>query len=99
MTDPWGSRQPPALVGPLPPLPPRLARLARVQTTGNVITAEDPYAQDFPRAEELPEVQMLMRHGWRPLHADVDALVDAVNATPATTLINPHHDPDGGADR
>lgn len=31
--------------------------------------------------------------------ADVDALVDAVIATPATTLINVHHDPDGGADR
>lgn len=31
--------------------------------------------------------------------ADVDALVDAVIATPATTLINQHHDPDGGADR
>jgi hypothetical protein len=33
------------------------------------------------------------------LAADVDALVDAVIATPCTTLINPHHDPDGGADR
>ena len=31
--------------------------------------------------------------------ADVNALVDAVLATHSTTLINPHHDPDGGADR
>ena len=31
--------------------------------------------------------------------ANVDALVDAVIATHSTTLINPHHDPDGGADR
>lgn len=31
--------------------------------------------------------------------ADVSALVDAVIATQSTTLINPHHDPDGGADR
>jgi hypothetical protein len=47
-----------------------------------------------------------MGHGQSPHYdllyvrdADVDALVDAVIATPATTLINPHHDPDGGADR
>lgn len=32
-------------------------------------------------------------------NVDVDALVDAVIATAATTLINPHHDPDGGSDR
>jgi hypothetical protein len=29
---------------------------------------------------------------------DVEALVDAVIATHNTTLLNPHHDPDGGAD-
>lgn len=30
--------------------------------------------------------------------ADADALVDAVIATQSTTVINPYHDPDGGAD-
>lgn len=69
MTDPWGMRQPPAVVDPVAPLPPRLARLAEVQATGIALTAEDPYAQDFPRADELPEVQALMRERWRPLHA------------------------------
>jgi hypothetical protein len=31
--------------------------------------------------------------------ADADGLLDAVVATHSTALINPHYDPDGGADR
>lgn len=67
MTDPWGMQQPPAVVDPLVPMPPRLARLAEVQATGIALTNEDPYAQGFPRADELPEVQNLVQSGWRPL--------------------------------
>lgn len=68
MTDPWGSRQPPAIDGTVSPLPSRLARLAAVQATGIPLTEEDPYdAQDFPAAQELPEVQQLMGQGWQPL--------------------------------
>jgi hypothetical protein len=67
VTDPWGMRQPPAGVDPVAPLPPRLARLAEVQATGTALSAGEPYAQGFPRADELPEVQELMREGWRPL--------------------------------
>lgn len=68
MSDPWGLEQPPARPSQLDPLPSRLARLAEVQATGISLTREDPYAQDFPSADELPEVQALMREGWRPLH-------------------------------
>jgi hypothetical protein len=67
MTDPWGIQQPPADIGPDAPLSPRLARLADVQATGIALTAEDPYAQGLPAADELAEVQALMREGWRPL--------------------------------
>jgi hypothetical protein len=67
MTDPWGIQQPPADIGPVAPLSPRLARLADVHVTGIALTAEDPYAQGFPAPDELPEVQTLMREGWRPL--------------------------------
>lgn len=67
MVDPWGLEQPPADIGPVAALPPRLARLAKVQATGVALTDEDPYAEDFPAASELPEVKMLMRSGWRPL--------------------------------
>lgn len=69
MVDPWGLEQPPADTGPVAALPPRLARLARVQATGVALTDEDPYAQDFPAAAELPEVKMLVRSGWRPLES------------------------------
>jgi hypothetical protein len=67
VTDPWGSQQPPAITGAVPPLPPPLVRLAEVQATGVPLTEEDPYAQDFPAAQELSEVQQLMGQGWRPL--------------------------------
>jgi hypothetical protein len=67
MTDPWGSQQPAADIGADVALPPRLARLADVQATGIALTAEDAYAQGFPAADELAEVQTLMREGWRPL--------------------------------
>jgi hypothetical protein len=63
MVDPWGLEQPPADIGPITALPPRLARLAQSQATGVALTDEDPYAEDFPAAAELPEVQMLMRSG------------------------------------
>ena len=68
MTDPWGFAQPQADVDASVALPPRLARLAEVEATGIALTHVDPYAQDFPSAEELPEVATLMRQGWRPLH-------------------------------
>ncbi len=68
MTDPWGLEEPPAVSTPTGPLPPHLARLADVQASGVALTNEDPYAQGFPSAEELPEVATLMRQGWRPLH-------------------------------
>lgn len=67
MVVPWGLEQPPADIGPVAALPPRLARLAEVQATGVALTDEDPYAEDFPAAAELPEVRKLMRSGWRPL--------------------------------
>jgi hypothetical protein len=67
VTDPWGSQQPPAITGAVPPLPPRLVRLAEVQASGVALTEEDPYAQGFPAALELPEVQELTGQGWRPL--------------------------------
>lgn len=69
MSDPWGARQSAAVSqGVLLPLPPRLARLANVQATGIALVEEDPYAEGFPAADELPEVQTLMHEGWRPLH-------------------------------
>ncbi len=68
MPDPWGLEQPPAESDATTALPPRLARLAAVQATGIALTHEDPYAQDFPSAAELPEVEALMIQGWRPLH-------------------------------
>ncbi len=67
MSDPWGMQQPPAAVGPPGALPPRLARLAEVQATGVPLTREDPCAEGFPRPDELPEVQALVRQGWRAL--------------------------------
>lgn len=68
MTDPWGIEQPPATTEATMALPPRLSRLAQVQATGIGITNVEPYPQDFPGPKELPEVQTLMRQGWRPLH-------------------------------
>lgn len=67
VSDPWGADQPSALAGPPPPLPPRLARLAQVQESGTPLRDVDPYAEDFPSADELPEVRELMRAGWVPL--------------------------------
>jgi hypothetical protein len=49
-------------------LPPRLARLAEVQQTRVPMTGVDVAEWGFPTAEELPEVQELAVHGWRPLH-------------------------------
>ncbi len=69
VNDPWGVDEPPAAVALAEPLPPRLARLAEVQATGVARTVDDPHAAKFPRAEELPEVQALMREGWRTLDA------------------------------
>lgn len=66
MWDPWGRNQPPADVE-IGELPERLVRLAQVQATGVPLTRVDPYAEGFPQPEELPEVQALMRDGWRPL--------------------------------
>ena len=68
MTDPWGLEQQPAVSDPSALLPPRLARFAEVQATGVSLARLDPYAQDFPAAEELPEVETLMHQGWRVLH-------------------------------
>lgn len=65
--DAWGLDDPPAVTGDPGELPPRLARLAEVQRTGVAVRNVDPYAEDFPQAEELPEVRALMRQGWRPL--------------------------------
>ena len=67
MDDPWGEDELPA-VQDAPPLPPRLARLAEVERTGIPILDADPDYWDFPRADELPEVQRLAADGWRPLH-------------------------------
>lgn len=67
MSDPWGVQQGPARTEQAGELPARLARLAEVQATGVALRGEDPYAADFPAAAELPEVQMLMRQGRRPL--------------------------------
>jgi hypothetical protein len=68
MNDPWGIQQPPADVRTDAALPPRVARLAEVQETKIALTPEDPCAQPFPAAQDLAEVQTLMREGWRPLH-------------------------------
>ena len=68
MTDPWGFEQQPAVRSANTPLPPRLARLAEVETTGVALTRQKPYAHNSPAAEELPEVETLMRQGWRVLH-------------------------------
>ncbi len=68
MSDPWGIDQPAAKIGPVESLPPRLGRLAEVQATGIVLATEDPYAQGFPHAHELPEVRALAREGWQLLH-------------------------------
>lgn len=67
MDDPWGYGDPPAVRN-LPALPPRLVRLAEVQQTGVPMTDVDLAEWDFPKAQELPEVQALAGDGWRPLH-------------------------------
>jgi hypothetical protein len=63
--DPWGVDDPPAVTDP-PPLPSALAELAAL--TGPL---EMPGAERAPqpRADELPEVQELMRAGWRVANA------------------------------
>jgi hypothetical protein len=59
--DPWGVDDPPAVTDP-PPLPPALAQLAAL--TGPLEMPGTERAPQ-PRADELPEVQELMRAGWR----------------------------------
>lgn len=68
MIDPWGVEQPPADSGAIAALPPKLARLAAIQASGIALVNQDPSAQGFAAAEELPEVETLVRQGWRPLH-------------------------------
>lgn len=65
--DPWGLADPPA-VRSVPPLPPRLARLSEVERSRTPILDADPADLDFPRADELPEVEALADEGWQPLH-------------------------------
>ena len=77
MTDPWGLGQRFAETDSATALPPHLARMAEVQATGVALTKQDPYALDFPAAEELPEVARLVRQGWRLLEGGAHGLLPA----------------------
>ena len=64
--DPWRVDAPPAVaVDDLAPLPPRLAELAALTGSREVARGEEHEVR--PRAAELPEIQDLVREGWRPL--------------------------------
>jgi len=68
--DPWGMLTPPALAGGVAPLPARLVELVDLATSGEFRVLEPGERWVFPSAEELPEVQVLAAHGWRPLGED-----------------------------
>ncbi|MBC9821306.1 hypothetical protein [Terrabacter sp. MAHUQ-38] len=66
--DPWGRSEPPVVAEvDLAPLPPSLATIAAALESGEQLPAPEGGRSQWPRADDLPEVQELAAAGWAPL--------------------------------